>query len=87
MSFATTSMRGAALNCRLALNGIQNARRSFGAAAVRLDIAGVSLVAPRALFAAAAPLSPPDNRHATTGPRCVKPDLRRHSCSTREFTF
>ena len=31
MPSAATNIRGAFLNCRLAVNGIQNARRSFGA--------------------------------------------------------
>jgi hypothetical protein len=30
MSLAATSIRGAFLNCRFAVNGIQNADRSFG---------------------------------------------------------
>src|SRR5690606_40996375 len=38
MSFAPTSMRGACLNCRFAVKGIQNALRSFGVTLSRLDM-------------------------------------------------
>jgi hypothetical protein len=38
MSLAATSMRGAFLNCLLAVNGIQNALRSFGATLSLLDM-------------------------------------------------
>ena len=37
MSLAPTNMRGAFLNCRFAVNGIQNALRSFGVTLRRLD--------------------------------------------------
>src|SRR3569833_2446442 len=46
MSLAPTNMRGAFLNWRLDVNGIQNALRSFGATVVRLD----TLKAPSDLF-------------------------------------
>ena len=37
-----TSMRGACLNCRFAVNGIQNALRSFGVTFSRLDMTKLS---------------------------------------------
>jgi hypothetical protein len=37
MSLALTNMRGAFLNCRFAVNGIQKALRSFGVTFRRLD--------------------------------------------------
>ena len=49
MPSAPTNIRGAALNCRLAVKGIQNARRSFGARLARCDIAG-SLFPPHGKF-------------------------------------
>ena len=36
-------MRGACLNCRFAVNGIQNALRSFGVTFSRLDMTKTSL--------------------------------------------
>ena len=45
MSFALASRRGAALNCRLAVNGIQKALRSFGVTLRRSD-----KLFPRSLF-------------------------------------
>jgi hypothetical protein len=38
MSLALTSMRGACLNCRFAVKGIQNALRSFGVTFSRFDM-------------------------------------------------
>src|SRR5579859_4102152 len=42
MSLAATSRRGAALNCRFAVNGIQKASRSFGIAGWVM-VGGISL--------------------------------------------
>src|SRR5689334_14005573 len=38
MSLADTNMRGACLNCRFAVNGIQKALRSFGTTLRRFDM-------------------------------------------------
>jgi hypothetical protein len=40
MSFAPTIIRGFCLNWRLAVNGIQNARKSLGVVLSRFDMAG-----------------------------------------------
>src|SRR5690606_19226552 len=42
MSLAAASMRGACLNCRFAVNGIQNALRSFGVTLSRFDMTKLS---------------------------------------------
>ena len=39
-------MRGACLNCRFAVNGIQNALRSFGVTLRRFDMTKLSLMMP-----------------------------------------
>ena len=51
-------MRGACLNCRFAVNGIQNALRSFGVTFSRLDMTKLPRIAPVSL-------------RPTLGPACV----------------
>src|SRR5687767_4413023 len=58
MSLAATIMRGACLNCRFDVNGIQNALRSFGATFVLLDMTKPSLESPVSI-------------RPTLGPGCV----------------
>ncbi len=54
MSLAFTNMRGAFLNWRFEVKGIQNALRSFGATLRRLDTLGLPgqfrLIVPAKLF-------------------------------------
>ncbi len=75
MPSAATNIRGACLNCRLAVNGIQNARRSFGARLVRCDIAA-SPDLPRGIFSTGAEnscfMTKRSKSDATTPRGCVK---------------